>query len=249
MQLKEFRVQNYRSVNDSGPIEVRQRTALVGRNESGKTNLLQALQSLNPAGRKLAPLTMVKDFPRDRHRGEFSEDLSVVNTTWLLSESEQRALTKIFPRANGVTEVTVARTYKPVRPVGFVGLRDLSVDHEVVAAGLASVERSIGASLRGKEPAKTDPLKAALQECVEEVTPGSEAPTAWWQKGIDRDPNVSASCRCREYRVACRDGRASRCDREDGERCGDRRPSTRECSEVGDRTTARVHLPRGLSGT
>ena len=34
MHLVEFRVQNYRSVNDSGVIDVRRRTALVGPNES-----------------------------------------------------------------------------------------------------------------------------------------------------------------------------------------------------------------------
>src|SRR5690349_728314 len=110
MLLKSFQVQNYRSVNDSGPIEVRQRTSLVGRNESGKTSLLKALESLNPSGRKLAPLTYVKDFPRDRAKTDFKEKLPVVDTWWELSSADQTALVKVFPRAKGVKEVTVGRT-------------------------------------------------------------------------------------------------------------------------------------------
>jgi AAA15 family ATPase/GTPase len=82
MRLIEFRIRNYRSINDSGPIEIRQRTALVGRNESGKTNLLLALESLNPPSRALAALSYVKDFPRDRNADEYSEDLIVVETKY-----------------------------------------------------------------------------------------------------------------------------------------------------------------------
>lgn len=49
MILESFRVTNFRSINSSGNIKVSRITALLGRNESGKSNLLRALQSLNPA--------------------------------------------------------------------------------------------------------------------------------------------------------------------------------------------------------
>src|SRR5689334_18128788 len=50
MQLREFQVQSFRNVIDSSPIKVEQGvTCLVGKNESGKTNLLQALYRLKPA--------------------------------------------------------------------------------------------------------------------------------------------------------------------------------------------------------
>ena len=48
MKLDSFHVWNFRSINDSGSIDVAQITALLGRNESGKSNLLLALKSLNP---------------------------------------------------------------------------------------------------------------------------------------------------------------------------------------------------------
>ncbi|MBF4426895.1 AAA family ATPase, partial [Vibrio anguillarum] len=48
MRLVKARVQNYRSIIDTGEFEVEKlKTILVGPNEAGKTVLLQALQQLN----------------------------------------------------------------------------------------------------------------------------------------------------------------------------------------------------------
>ena len=129
MKLKEFQITNYRSINDSGLINVSQQTSLVGRNESGKTNILLALQSLNPSDRTPSELSFVKDFPRDRHPNEFSEDIEVVFTRWILTEQEQQDLVKTFPRAKGVSEIIVTRPYKPQLKIRFVNLHELKVDN------------------------------------------------------------------------------------------------------------------------
>lgn len=50
MQLSTFRIKNYRSIQDSGEISASRITALLGRNESGKSNLLRALTHVNPVG-------------------------------------------------------------------------------------------------------------------------------------------------------------------------------------------------------
>ena len=48
MRLTKARVQNYRSIVDSGEFEIEKlKTILVGPNEAGKTVLLKALQQLN----------------------------------------------------------------------------------------------------------------------------------------------------------------------------------------------------------
>ena len=49
MQLLRYKVENFRSVEDSGWIECDNVTTLVGINEAGKSNLLLALWKLNPA--------------------------------------------------------------------------------------------------------------------------------------------------------------------------------------------------------
>ncbi len=48
--LRRYRVTNFRSVEDSGFLDLDDVTALIGVNESGKTNLLLPLWKLNPAG-------------------------------------------------------------------------------------------------------------------------------------------------------------------------------------------------------
>ena len=75
MKLVSFQVWNFRSINDSGPIKASQITALLGRNESGKTNLLLALRGLNPPG-DLQPLSKIKDFPRHRRLEECTDETS-----------------------------------------------------------------------------------------------------------------------------------------------------------------------------
>lgn len=62
MRLVGVRVQNYRSIEDSGWVDIeRDITALVGKNESGKTAFMQALFKLNPI--EAATYDEVLDFP------------------------------------------------------------------------------------------------------------------------------------------------------------------------------------------
>ena len=64
MKLTGFRVTNFRSVDDSDWIEVDVVTALIGINESGKTNLLLPLWKLNPA--RDGEIQPTLDFPKTR---------------------------------------------------------------------------------------------------------------------------------------------------------------------------------------
>lgn len=62
MTLARFRVKTFRSVEDSGWIDVDDVTALIGTNEAGKSNLLLPLWKLNPA--KNGEIHPTSDFPR-----------------------------------------------------------------------------------------------------------------------------------------------------------------------------------------
>lgn len=48
MRLESFRITNFRSVSDSGWVNVSQITSILGRNESGKSNLLRGLPPVVP---------------------------------------------------------------------------------------------------------------------------------------------------------------------------------------------------------
>ena len=167
MRLERFRVTNFRSVADSGDIEVVQRTVLVGRNESGKTNLLLALEALNPPGGR-TPLVWVKDFPRDRRRNDFSEKLPVVATVWEFDVGERAELGRLFPRANAVTCVTVTRNYTTTLQVRFEDLPVLAVDKADLSERLRALRASVQASSRTL--ADASPVNAALNSLQQALT-------------------------------------------------------------------------------
>jgi predicted ATPase len=153
MRLASFQITNFRSINDSGSIDSTQITAILGRNDSGKSNLLRALHSLNPT-EGLAPLSPIKDFPRHRRLEECTGDTPVVHTRWALDDSERAALAAIFPRATGVRHVTASRGYDTVRTAGFEGLADLSIDVS---------------DIKGKVRKIVPAVKAAAEKVAEEA--------------------------------------------------------------------------------
>jgi len=65
MHLVRYKVTNFRSVDDSGWIEAERVTALIGVNESGKTNLLLPLWKLNPA--REGELKATSDYPKGNY--------------------------------------------------------------------------------------------------------------------------------------------------------------------------------------
>ncbi|WP_175787263.1 hypothetical protein [Burkholderia anthina] len=62
MKLIKYRVTNFRSVKDSGDIDAGDVAALIGVNESGKTNLLLPLWKLNPA--REGEIQPTSDYPK-----------------------------------------------------------------------------------------------------------------------------------------------------------------------------------------
>lgn len=131
MQLKSFRITNFRSIKDSGVIDVSNITALLGRNESGKSNLLRGLHSLNPL-EGFAELDRIKNFPRDRRLEECTEATSVVSSTWELDDVDKVALRGVLPRAGYVTKVIVTRQYGKTREVSFPELKEIAFDEAVI---------------------------------------------------------------------------------------------------------------------
>jgi len=169
---------NYRSINDSSDIKVSKVTTLVGRNESGKTNLLLALRAMNPArGRK--DLLPIKDFPRHRRLSECTDTTEVVHTTWEFSPDEQAKLTSIFPRAAGVTHVEIRRHYKAAElPVEFLNLSPIDFDIEQVKTRVDKIASAISAAAEKLEDAPRQQLGGAVEQLNTALTTHIE-PNAW----------------------------------------------------------------------
>lgn len=97
MRLEKARIQNYRSIRDTGEFEVETlKTIMVGPNEAGKSAVLQALQQIN-APKGIKGFDPLRDYPRALYNkistGEVNPDhVVVVMATFTLSESDLKAL-------------------------------------------------------------------------------------------------------------------------------------------------------------
>jgi hypothetical protein len=108
MILTSARVQQFKCVDDSGTFTIPQVTCLVGKNESGKTALLQALYKLNPHVRDHADFIDL-EYPRSKWRPSMkAEDLpsNALVTTWELEEGDRQALETHFG-IDALTEPTI----------------------------------------------------------------------------------------------------------------------------------------------
>lgn len=110
MQLVQFRVQNYKIIEDTGWIPVHNLTIFVGKNESGKSAIFRALSKLNPSDGE--GYDGLKEFPRDRYASEITrEDWPVASGRFTISGDEQRDLSTISELCKEVTEIEVTRHY------------------------------------------------------------------------------------------------------------------------------------------
>jgi hypothetical protein len=135
-------------------------------------------------------------------RDEFSEDTKPVETTWELTDAEQRELADIFPRAKNVRDIAIGRYYHSRnRWVNFERLPNLAVDTDVVNDNLAGLRRSVTASLRGKDAEDSSTIKEAL-DALAKTLGNTNRPRRWaddaddaieaFRSGIGSvDPNIS----------------------------------------------------------
>ncbi len=161
MHLESFRIQNFRSIKDSGNIETSRITALLGRNESGKSNLLLGLRTLNPA-EGFAELNQTKDFPRHRRLSECTPDTPVVSSQWRLTTKEQAELVKQLPNATNVTHVTVGRSYGKERTVSFLNLAPIAFDTSAIKATISAIVAAIKSAASALDVDKQAAINTAL---------------------------------------------------------------------------------------
>jgi recombinational DNA repair ATPase RecF len=115
MRLKSFHVRVFRNVIDSGPIEAVDSTCLVGKNEAGKSSIIEALHRLNPA--KPMPFVLLDDYPRwlkKQHQIQDTIKHAVpITTTFTLSAEELAAIeTRFGAGVLSKSEVVASRKYE-----------------------------------------------------------------------------------------------------------------------------------------
>ena len=149
LKLVRARVQNYRSVEDSGEFEIGRLTCLVGKNEAGKTTLLNALRGLRSTSSFKYDET--RDYPRrfatrfdERHPNDRAE---VVRTRWQIEDKDRQAVEERF--GAGALKSSLIEAHFGFRYAGDNSLWEIETDDGVCLAhlvnkhGLDAAERNV----------------------------------------------------------------------------------------------------------
>ncbi len=103
MLLTQVQITNYKSIHDSTQFEVGQITCLVGKNESGKTALLQALYKLNPVVPEHAMFDVTDEYPRaeveeyrQKVEGKEIDPAIVVQAEYALDPDEIKTVEAVY---------------------------------------------------------------------------------------------------------------------------------------------------------
>lgn len=115
MKLTRAKVENYKSIEDSGWVEFDQITCLVGKNESGKTAFLQAIEKINPVDGSHADFDYVYDYPAAKYttykRQHDTEPAPVVTVEFELEPGDKARLESLYGSAINRDTFTVTKKY------------------------------------------------------------------------------------------------------------------------------------------
>ena len=122
MRLRKFRVRAYRCIHDSGEITVGDLAAFVGRNESGKTTILQALTLLN-RDERVSELDLCDELSE-----ELKGEIKLVEGEFELNSDEIRLLKQSFPGLPEMRKIKLFRTNK--KPKVQYEFEDIQISEE-----------------------------------------------------------------------------------------------------------------------
>jgi energy-coupling factor transporter ATP-binding protein EcfA2 len=120
MRLSKVQITEFKSIKDSGEFEVGDITCLVGKNEAGKTALLQALYRLNPIVAAENKFDVTDDYPRgvvEDYREDVEKErrkpATVVQARFALEQDDLNPIKKTFG-AKAITkpELVLTRGYE-----------------------------------------------------------------------------------------------------------------------------------------
>lgn len=197
MELLRYRITNYRSVVDSDWIELGRVTALIGVNESGKTNLLLPLWKLNPA--REGEITPNSDYPKANFaaireapgqyifvRAEFdtssiSSELSSVSKVDA-SELEKVIVSRAFDGSYSLEfpNFHLERTADPKQIETIVKRAASEIQSMTALAKEGTIKDDVERILNipdGHMPVSFGAIDALL-DSIEEIIPGTPSPTS-----------------------------------------------------------------------
>ena len=179
MKLTKVRVTDFQSVRDSTEFDIGDVTCLVGKNEAGKTALLQAMYRLRPIVDTDVGYNVTDDYPR-RDVADYEHEIEeekrkhavVAHLTYELDETDAAAIAKVFgPKALTSRTLTISKAYEQ-NNITF----SLSVNHEAALQHILSgysVPDEIREALKScSTPAEATKVIADLEqtEAIQNIT-------------------------------------------------------------------------------
>jgi predicted ATP-dependent endonuclease of OLD family len=201
MKLKQFQVTMFQSILDTDPVAVDDVTCLVGKNEAGKSAILNALYRINPIRTEDANFNVTDDYPRSEvsdyedevARGKRSPE-QVVQVKYELEDDDVEAVEAVFGPSFLRTKVlTIAKSYDNKR------VYDLSADEHAAIMFMSrnltnetkeQAEKSSNAKEFAEllEPLASDAAVAAIIAVVRECKEHSFSWYAFNKLLIKREP-------------------------------------------------------------
>lgn len=168
MKLIRFKVRDFRSVVDSEWIDVERVTALIGVNESGKTNLLLPLWKLNPA--REGEIRPTSDYPKG-YFGAVREDPS--NYNFIIADFEvSQALLGKLASLTGVSpeKLNVVRVGRDYKNETLVEFPNYSAVREIETSQIVGLLQAARTELAGMSPLKLEAaMFTVLISAIEEI--------------------------------------------------------------------------------
>jgi len=148
MKLISVHIKNFRSVDDSGEFEIGATTCLVGKNEAGKTALLQALEVVNSAEGN-DQYDKLRDYPRrylndydERHGGNGAV---VAVTKWTLDDEDRAAVeTELGEGCLPVDTITISKHYEQANRTWITHFDgSVAIKHLIGQANFDATEKAV----------------------------------------------------------------------------------------------------------
>jgi predicted ATPase len=189
MRLISSQIKNFRCIEDSTEFRIGEVTCLVGKNESGKTSLLQALAKIKSSKENRSQFDQWRDYPR-KNWSRFDKRDEAIISKWKLEPKDIEAIEKVLtPGVVTGTTATLTITYEGQRKW------DISLDETKLIEGLVS-EAGVDPTERKtlKDCTKSEELLPKVEELHQ--AGGSEQLYTLFQKLSDfrdGDPKLAAS--------------------------------------------------------
>jgi hypothetical protein len=189
MKLTNVKITNYKSIEDSEEFSVGQLTCLAGKNESGKTAILQALRRLNPVEDSEAVFDRTMEFPRRRLHDSDEGGERVLDTTWELDDVEVAKVEAVLGAGAVASRTVHVRKSYGTQITNWT----VEIDEPKVIAALAKASHLTAAATERVSKAKSvAALNATIAGMGDKATVGEKALTEKIAKFREGRPTLAA---------------------------------------------------------